>query len=548
MIELVDELEEAGNLLGSTLDRYLNACFAIRDYSQKADHSSLIGVPRAITDRIASAIPLTTPFEAKLSEAKLAISQAKNRFPSLVPIHSLPSEILVRILHLAAGTFEKTFTCGLRYRRSERVPIPRYPDLLTRVCIRWRQLMLNTPAFWAHIDLVPIRPDSDGFLARAEAYVARAGNLPLDIHYYCSAFYVTPDKCDIEGVLNAMTTYGPRIKSLYLDTHKGSGGLGDLILQWCYMDFSPGTFTELIVEDMHSIVPFTNHDRTSPGPLRPGLTPECMDSLLIPTTNLRLHGLYFPWGHPAYHGLVDLRLTCYRGSKICITESELIGILTSSPKLQILGFNIPISDPLLENSSSFPVHLEDLEILDLTTVVGDQLGTVLRLLAPGSKSLRFLFTHNDGNFLPPVENEIKDFFARSNVAWVRVDEMPYSPYPTLRELLDLLPDLRILALEGPHSNRPDSTPPEAGEPKPRSPRSHIPRVDDLYLTSCRVDLDWLEEIIKRHGVGVMVFHECTIGEEGLAQSDHELKTRLSGICPSIMCAGNGKHNPIAHWG
>lgn len=543
MIELVGELEQAGDLLVSALDKYLSACFAIRDHSQKAD--SLIDVPRAVASRITSMLSLAASVETKMSEGNLAISQAIKRFPALLPINYISSETLAHILHLAAGTYELPWSCALRHRQGKLTTMPKYPDLLSHVCTRWRRIMLDDPAFWAHIDVVPIYTRTQDFLARTEAYVARVGKMPLDIHFHCSAYNVGPS--DLQSVLEFITTYGPQTRSLYLDTPTGSGGWGDMILQWCYMDCTPGTFTDLIVQDMDSIVPFTNDGRTSPYALRGELTPDRMDKLLHSVTNLRLHGLYFPWAHQAYHGLVELSLTRYIGSDIRITEAELIDIFRSSPRLQTLKFNIPISDPVPEPSSMSAVHLEDLEVLNLTYLESRHLGNFLRLLTPGSKPLRFSFTHHDGNFLPPVKDEITSFFARSNVARVCVEEVPYSPYPTFCELLDLLPDLQVLALQGPRSSRSVRLTLEPDEPKSLPTYANLPHADTLCLTGCRVDLDWVEETIKRHEVGRVIFEGCTVGEEGRAQSDHELKARLSGVCPVVICVGKEESNPVRYW-
>lgn len=526
MIELVEELENAGHLLSASLERYLNACFAIQDHTQQSD--SLIGVPREVAERIVNVNSLTAPFEAKMNKAQSIIGQATKQFPALLPIHSLPSDSLVRIFHLVIGTYEKPWICPLQVTRDGLTIMLKYPHLLSHVCARWRRIMTNSPEFWTHIDLVPMRSQRDVFLARAEVYASRADKVPLNIHFCAGWPTSVPEDRDITGVLDFITAVAPRVRSLDLDTPLSSGGLGEQVLQCCFNNCIPQTFTELTLSDPHmkSIIPITNDS-------------DYIKKLLLPVTVIRLNKLFLPWTHPIYQGLVELCLfDPLRETNIRITESELIGVLRSSPRLQILRFGIPIVDPLPEHSSMYPVRLEDLEILNLSSVEGERLGTILKLLAPGSKPLQFSFaTPFSRDSLAATMHEIKLFLPRSKVARVHIPCISHPAHSTVQELLLLLPHLQILAIEQSRFFYPTN-------PGPR----HTPScVDAIYLSRCQVHLEWVQGMLNHYAVGMVVFWRCkVIDYNGRILSDHELKSKFSGLCQVVIC-DTREPSPIDYW-
>lgn len=187
MVELVNELNAASTLLNSALQRYLDACSAVSDYYEQT--GMLARVPRMFLDHVTNELALITSYEATIQQAKSLISQARNSSTSLVPIHSLPSEILSRIFYLVVGARP----CGASDNSGNNSSLPKYPDFLTHVCSRWRRISIGLPMLWSHIDILHLHSMTPGFVARAKACAARAKHAPLEIHFQVSASHSSPN-------------------------------------------------------------------------------------------------------------------------------------------------------------------------------------------------------------------------------------------------------------------------------------------------------------------------------------------------------------------
>lgn len=543
MIELVETLDKAGTLLCSALDKYLGACSAIQNHYQQTN--ALTGVPRALAERVVSELALVTSCEAKIRQARSTISQAVNISSIVAPINSLPSEILIRIFHLVVNTRP----CDLKYHGGAKVILPNYPEFLSHVCTRWRQIVRDSPSLWSHIDIVPFNCLNQAFKTRAEASISRAGDSLLDIHLYEPELY---NNFDHEGVIDFFAIAAPRMRSLELVAPDISNWVDDSVLDFCFGNCTVGTFTELTIASSSAGDSIFIEATYDPDFLSTNVwlnvPPEDLEALLAPVIVLRLDGVFLPWCHPVYRGLVELRLVTTRKRPTQITELEVVNILRSSPNLRVLQFGLKITD-LLDDSPLFPVHLSDLEILDSTPMQRDQLGTFLRLLAPGPKPLQFSFSPHiprNGSSVPPHEDKIEGFLTRSNVTRIHVKGLPNPPDINLSSLLSPLPGLRVLALDSFQIGRRPHSTPDPRELKQFSP--HPRPLDALYVIDSLINLDDLEEVIKHHQVRKVVFWRCGLTHDDEWLSDYELvKKKLSVSCPFIECLGKEEPNPIEHW-
>lgn len=538
MIALIEGLNNASALLHSALDAYLGACAAIQGHYQQTN--TLTSIPREVVDRVANELPLVTSYETKIRQAKSTIGQAMNS--TITPINTLPSEILIRIFHLVVDGKP----CGVKYNSGEKITLPKYPDFLSYVCTRWRQLVVHSPTLWSHIDLVPFSPLSRGFETRAEVCVTRANNLLLDLHVYEPAFC---EQIDIDKMLDLLVALAPRVKSLELAIPDASEVLDKSVIECCFGNCSPGTFTRLILTDHGSNAPTFLWASDDPDDLDEGwldIPSEKIDNLLLPVTDLLLDGIYLPWTHQAYHGLVELRLTSTRKPVASITESELVNILSLSPRLKILHFGLTITAPLPKGSSIPPVRLDDLEILNLTSPRYAQLSTLLRLLAPGSNPLRVSLEPYSLDSPPLHMGEVKDFFARSNVAELHIRRFPREEdlRPGVNELIDPNPNLRILAMSDAYWKRRATPIIGLDNQQPTTPRRHL---DALYIINSRIELDELERVITQYPVKMLVFWGCRVYEGRVIQSSHELQTKLSRLCSDIRCIPWTEDNPTEGW-
>ncbi|KAL5632230.1 hypothetical protein ACGC1H_000283 [Rhizoctonia solani] len=132
-------------------------------------------------------------------------------------------------------------------------------------------------------------------------------------------------------------------------------------------------------------------------------------------TALRLCGLFPGWNSKIYSNLVDLRLlTAPRDERWTqISEQELRSLLEASPRLRIFHFSLIITDRQPDDKPLNPVRLDDLEALGISTDRDPldtilQPGHVLRLLAPGSKSLQLSIRHDFHD--DPYDSDADDIY------------------------------------------------------------------------------------------------------------------------------------------
>ncbi|KEP51037.1 F-box-like protein [Rhizoctonia solani 123E] len=199
---MIQELTIAGNLLNSALDRYINACLAIRKHYLK--EGSFAAVAPELSSRVNSEAELVVTLNLKIHQAKSAIFWARNCSPSLVPIHSLPRELLARIfLFVSRSQHNHTRYSGLSMRNR--------PEVVSHVCSRWRELAVNSPSFWSTICLSVV--GSPAKIVRATAFAERARSLPLELQLHDQDLSTSSVLTDLSGIIS---TISPRIRSLQL--------------------------------------------------------------------------------------------------------------------------------------------------------------------------------------------------------------------------------------------------------------------------------------------------------------------------------------------
>lgn len=429
-----------------------------------------------------------------------------------------------------------------------KITVPKYPDSLSRVCTRWRQIAMDVPTLWSHIDLVTFSSRSQGFEARAKAFAARAGSSLLDVHVYEPAVY---DILSTETAEEFLTTIAWQIRSLEFLRPEDSELDDQSVIGLCFEICEPGTLTELTLLDYSSRTPTSIGGYENPNDiasaLRLHLSQEELDDLLLQITGVRLDGIYFPWTNQIYQGLVELRLdstcTSIHGTAVLISESELVNILLSSPRLRILYFGLVVQDTLPEDSVTPPVLLEYLEVLSLTLRVHALPGTFLRLLSPGSKPLHLslIFSPYTDDALPLCASKVRDFFIRSNVSKLHINGVKSGTYQILGELACQSPNLRGLATTkvGSHPTRNPTSNHDA-----RAAPSACLYLDTLYLIRSSIKLDTLKQLLRQYSVKRLVIWNCG---GSTRPSDQLLQIKLSRLCPAVRCIDRKEPNPIEDW-
>ncbi|KAG8729467.1 hypothetical protein FRC11_008715, partial [Ceratobasidium sp. 423] len=126
--KMLDELRITSNLFQVALDRYLNACLAVKYFYTEAPSPTY--PQKIIGSRLVNELSVMLTYETKLRESKMAILHSINQAPDVVPINKLPTDILIYVFQLLVDTLY-----GLPDVDNEK--IPKYPLSLSHVCARW---------------------------------------------------------------------------------------------------------------------------------------------------------------------------------------------------------------------------------------------------------------------------------------------------------------------------------------------------------------------------------------------------------------------------
>ncbi|KDN35825.1 hypothetical protein RSAG8_11259, partial [Rhizoctonia solani AG-8 WAC10335] len=240
-------------------------------------------------------------YDTQLREARLAIGQVRNLSLDLVPVHSLPPELVTRIFlfALAPESHEPDWS-----KDPKGVGFPQSPDYLAQVCSRWRQIAFASPSLWNHLNFALDMSRYQGHLPRAHSYVARANQLPLQL--YISEPY------EIKQYDPTLFEFIGSIASRILALEYHSGGTKCLapVLQGLLSNSTPRILTKLATNSTSGhlntflLTPETWTDLDEHGldnlSVYLDMPEEQLEAILAPLTVLHLRGI-FPREGPSFH-------------------------------------------------------------------------------------------------------------------------------------------------------------------------------------------------------------------------------------------------------
>ncbi|KAL5638655.1 hypothetical protein ACGC1H_003123 [Rhizoctonia solani] len=416
----------------------------------------------------------------------------------------------------------------------------KHPVVLSHVCSHWRQIAVNSGNLWSHIDLVPHQFRLKRLLMRANTYLARAGQSPLEIHIEdpTPLIAIDPKTDKYFRLIEFLAVVAPRTWGLTMSIRDEprQAGLFYRILSVCLNNCVPGTLTQLSIA-----VPSNNTgpDLMNEGGPWLGLPAEAAEALWLPVTVLRLKN-YFPYlSSNMFHGLEELYLVS-DDWRTAISELDLVLVLSSNPKLRVFQLSFDIIDFSDDDNPVVPICLDYLERLLLKSHK-PQLAIFLRLIAPGSRPLTLSIrdSWSSSRETPPAfgpGSEIGNFFARSNVTQLIANG--FNSYSQLEELLSMAPTVRILALAGCQCSQVE----EGGISSPAA-------LDELYITAstCYGSFAWtcLEHMIQKYSVCKLTlwwydFRFGGLGSHGLGNVPDNLYT----VCPHVTVLSDKDPDPI----
>ncbi|KAF8741536.1 hypothetical protein RHS02_03331, partial [Rhizoctonia solani] len=530
LADMLGELQIAGELLQVAVDRYLNICRTIRE--SYLETKILRDVPQELLDKIENELPQISSCNTKILQAKAAICQTRNCSSRIVPIHTLPIEVLTRIFHIVVAS-QWCNISGYRKKYNEEEVSGSYPDqpvVISHICSFWRRIVISSSSLWSHIDFsFPDIANDPQSIPRLETSINRSGKSLLDLHIDASDFF---DLVTTTGEMEKFVALnGHRTRSLELEVgmHAGTISLNfcRAVLTSCLAHFVPGTLRQLSIlkrgkYDHYQAIESADNTRTHQSLLL-DVPEQSLEDVWANVDVLRLKGLYPVWSSKIYHGLVELRLPSIPGGSM--TESQFVTILKASPQLRILEFGIKITARGSTAASKKPISLADLEVLITSTWDRPQLTHFLKLIAPGPKPLCVSVVNPDvGDYSqkdPPsllFDGEIKKFFARCNVTRIRA--VAVDDYVQLAEILDLVPRVHTLGLTDWFG--------EGSKEGLRAPATPM-IISTLYLLNgCRMEWVVLKHIIQTFHVEAIIIwgdHAIESGKMPIEKEPFERELR-----------------------
>lgn len=236
-VNLMKDFVNSHNMLNSALDKYLSACSAIQDYSMRVTPSDDPLRREQVMDCAENELPLFASYMERMKRAKAALGTARNCSSRMVPIHTLPCEILSHIFSLVYGGPDPVASAAFN---DPGVP-GKLPDLY-QLCSRWCRVAIDCHALWSSINIPPKRGVGlNKVIFRAEGCAARSDQLPLEV--YVSDCH--PGPSDNEDLVPFLASISARIGSLKLVKWSLKSDSCCSILRKCFINMVPGMLRQL---------------------------------------------------------------------------------------------------------------------------------------------------------------------------------------------------------------------------------------------------------------------------------------------------------------
>ena len=277
-----------------------------------------------------------------LEESTYSLKRYRNTF---VPISRLPTEILSNIFK---------FTLPASFGILDFLPVPIVPSYISHVCHRWRDISLNMPYLWSHINFAQLTP------AGATEMLARAKMAPLHLKAKTSRWST-----------KKFETFLGQIEAHIHHTRHLSIMATPQILEQTFrrlVSSAPSLEQFFIVNRSKSNLPVT-----IPVNIFDGIAPKLI--------SLRLDNCGIHWKSPSLKGLRDLELSSFpMGARTNVnTWLDALNQMSQLEKLSLRD-GIPIHSvvPL----PVIPVVLSSLTKLDISASARECVAVLAHLVLP----------------------------------------------------------------------------------------------------------------------------------------------------------------------
>lgn len=537
-------------LLGFILNRY------IKTYSAATEAYATLGDPvrgsraNEFLECVQRELQALSTYETKIKQIKPTLAQFRNLARTIVPVNSLPPEILLRVFEQIHGSWIYSQRDRCSINRPARSTLAAPLVVFSHVCVRWRRIALSSPVLWSHLNITTSqlqRPSFDKILTYCEFLASRTGSLGTSLRIDVVP-NVTPD----------ILANSIKLGRLYASTGKGLEKLR--LDNWT----NRNKFFSTIGLSLTSLKPqalkqltLVNHSVAGASPtgiLLDNAQAKAMDPCLRYITSLHLIDVCLPCSNSAYSGLNDLRLIASGGRyrEFSVTTSQLRTILSSSPGLRIFHFNYQINlrgralngDP----NHTTQIPLEELEEVNIRGMANGH-EHLLELISPGTKPISLSITGAGQNHNPlhndhPIPTSVLAFQERSNVCELYIEHQSASPmtfpFPSLTR--NPLTKLRVLGLKGFALNQTETT---------SSGQYSSSRLEALRLRNCIIYPEVLRGLVSAYAVRTVYVYNCdlAVGSKFVVPNlrDSKWKNKLAEMIPGAIFHDSPEPRSVGEW-
>jgi hypothetical protein len=314
---------------------------------------------------------LQQEIDAEIKSLEKSIRALKHRRNALAPISSLPPEVFITI-------FSLLYLPGIPSLGGESYRSPALRRV-THVCHQWREIALNQPLLWSHVDFTTLSS------AGVTEVLLRSKSVPL---YLEAKFYGHDyDNVGFGTFQEELQAHFPRICHLYISAKPSH------LLHILEKLVSPAPTLEYL--SISSSGEYGNTvDLLIPDTLFDGSAPEL--------SRLELRNFHISWHSPLLKGLKHLEIL--RSGSARPELSVWLGMLDQIPQLEtlILHSASPVSPPFpfdVERTITLPF----LTHLGISTSPRDCALALAHLNLPAISSLCLTLNYNNTNMLDMLD-------------------------------------------------------------------------------------------------------------------------------------------------
>ncbi|KAG8777094.1 hypothetical protein FRC12_000551 [Ceratobasidium sp. 428] len=403
-ITVFNEWNTAKDNFEDAAQKFLSACTSLLQYIDESlvSHANR----RSIEDSIIAVHGQMKTFdliESRMTKSKVTLRRVFNESTTLVPINTLPLEVMSHIFVLLVSYSNCT----------AEAPCYSHPlRNISTVCSRWRHLTVITRSLWSHIDICEPRTTSENsskMISWVRLCLERACDTPLQLHI-CQPSQNRNTGSE-ELLLSLLTPHMANVTSI-----KFSGSLSEGYFRAALSLYanhrSTGRLESLLVE------------------LKPTTGAGATHHLIWPTTSL--------------HGIVDLQLIGLTNARISPGMNGLVAVLLNSPGLRTL--RLRDVDITANANYTYPqISVPCLRFLELSLSHNQALSNLLSALVPGSHELELLLElPTSANDILPIQ--ITSFLRQANVVCFGLENSAPDVIQ-LAKYLDCMPRIKILGFD-----------------------------------------------------------------------------------------------------